>query len=302
LAANVSGPRRLGFGTFRDYLLGVSLINDQGQEVKAGGRVVKNVAGYDLCKLVVGSLGTLGILTQVTLKVRPRPEQTALATIACDGPSLGALLDRLHGSRARPVCVEVLNPRAAAVINRQAANLLPASAWVIVVGFEDNREAAPWQAQQLIKEVPTGLSRSWDVRVGTATDHLWKVLTGFPTASEPRLSLKANVLPRDVASFCMLADARPEGLLIQAHAGNGIVLAHAPDNLTAEGAAAMLQVLTDAAGKSAGNVIVARCPVEWKTTLPVWGRPRPDLGLMRRVKEKLDPKRLFNPGRFLQGI
>src|SRR5262249_22812669 len=73
LAANVSGPRRYGFGTLRDYVIGISVVNDEGQEVKAGGRVVKNVAGYDLCKLYVGSLGTLGIITQVTLKLRPQP-------------------------------------------------------------------------------------------------------------------------------------------------------------------------------------------------------------------------------------
>ena len=74
LATNVSGPRRYGSGTLRDYVLGLSTVNDEGQEVKAGGRVVKNVAGYDLCKLHIGALGTLGVITQATLKVRPIPE------------------------------------------------------------------------------------------------------------------------------------------------------------------------------------------------------------------------------------
>src|SRR5262249_27759773 len=74
LALDVSGPRRLGAGTARDYVIGITTVNDEGQQTKAGGRVVKNVAGYDLCKLHVGAMGTLGIITQVTLKVRPRPE------------------------------------------------------------------------------------------------------------------------------------------------------------------------------------------------------------------------------------
>src|SRR5262249_29526646 len=69
MAANASGPRRLGAGTLRDYVIGVTTVNDQGQETKAGGRVVKNVAGYDLCKLHLGALGTLGVITQATLKV-----------------------------------------------------------------------------------------------------------------------------------------------------------------------------------------------------------------------------------------
>src|SRR6202030_783750 len=80
LAVNASGPRRPGFGPLRDYVIGITTVNDEGQETKAGGRVVKNVAGYDLCKLHIGALGTLGILTQVTLKVLPRPETQALLT------------------------------------------------------------------------------------------------------------------------------------------------------------------------------------------------------------------------------
>ena len=69
LATNTSGPRRFGYGTLRDYVIGISALNDKGLEFKAGGRVVKNVAGYDLCKLHVGALGTLGIISQVTLKL-----------------------------------------------------------------------------------------------------------------------------------------------------------------------------------------------------------------------------------------
>src|SRR5438270_5640914 len=103
LAANASGPRRYGFGTLRDYVIGISMVNDEGHEVKAGGRVVKNVAGYDLMKLYVGSLGTLGIITQVTLKLKPRPEEEALVFLGCTSDRLGPLLDQLHRSPTRPV-------------------------------------------------------------------------------------------------------------------------------------------------------------------------------------------------------
>src|SRR5438874_8668927 len=93
LAANVSGCRRYGFGTLRDYLIGISVVNDEGQEVKAGGRVVKNVAGYDLCKLYIGSLGTLGIITQVTLKLKPRPEEEAFVLVGCGHEMVEGLLE-----------------------------------------------------------------------------------------------------------------------------------------------------------------------------------------------------------------
>ncbi len=104
LAANISGPRRYGFGTFRDYVIGIALVNSDGKEAKAGGRVVKNVAGYDLCKLYVGSLGTLGIISQVTLKVRPRPEENALVVLGCTDNTVGPLLDLLHASQRPGPC------------------------------------------------------------------------------------------------------------------------------------------------------------------------------------------------------
>src|SRR6516162_278862 len=145
LATNASGPRRYGFGTLRDYVIGISVINDEGQEIKAGGRVVKNVAGYDLCKLFVGSLGTLGIITQVTLKLKPRPEEHALLTLGCGAEAVGPLLDGLYRSRTRPVCLELLNAAAARQVGMAAGAELPDAPWVIVVGFEGNREAVGWQ-------------------------------------------------------------------------------------------------------------------------------------------------------------
>ena len=128
LAVNVSGPRRLGFGTLRDYVIGISTVNDEGQEVKAGGRVVKNVAGYDLCKLHIGALGTLGIISQVTLKLRPLPESKALVTFGCETAVLDRLLDHLHATRTRPVCVDLLNQAAVRAMVARSTHELAGSA------------------------------------------------------------------------------------------------------------------------------------------------------------------------------
>src|SRR6266852_7439154 len=108
IATNTSGPRRYGFGTLRDYVIGISVINDEGQETKAGGRVVKNVAGYDLCKLHVGALGTLGVISQVTLKLKPLPEHQTLIGVRCE-ENLATLLNRLHETRTRPVALTVVS-------------------------------------------------------------------------------------------------------------------------------------------------------------------------------------------------
>jgi glycolate oxidase FAD binding subunit len=300
LATNTSGPRRYGFGTLRDYVIGISVVNDEGREIKAGGRVVKNVAGYDLCKLFIGSLGTLGIITQVTLKLKPRPEEQALITLGCSPDELEQMLDRLHDSRTRPVCLDLLNPAALAYINQHHGLCLPEDSWNAVVGFEDNMTAVAWQVRQLTTEMVAG--RRLDVWVGAPAEPLWRALVELPAWPEASLTFKANLLPHAVAAFCIRAGQLEEELLLQAHSGNGIVIGHAPGDLTLARAQTMLRALADEAAKSQGNVLVLRCPPAWKETLPVWGVPRGDLALMRVVKEKLDPRRLFNPGRFVAGI
>src|SRR5262249_35914073 len=153
LSTNASGPRRFGYGTLRDYVLGISAINDEGHQIKAGGRVVKNVAGYDLCKLFIGGLGTLGIVTQVTLKLRPLAEENALIVLVYDKKQLKPMLDLLQQTRTRPVCLDLLNPPAAKKIFSDAR--LPAldAPWTLLVGFESNDQDLEWQVQQVVREV-----------------------------------------------------------------------------------------------------------------------------------------------------
>jgi glycolate oxidase FAD binding subunit len=300
VATNTSGARRLGFGTLRDYVIGISVVNDEGHEVKAGGRVVKNVAGYDLCKLYVGSLGTLGIITQVTLKLKPRPEEQALLAVPASADAVGPLLERLHASQTRPVCAELLNGPAVRAFD--TGERLPEAPWVVIVGYEDNREALLWQVEQVVGELRAAGVDGLDVWAGRTAGWLWDALVEFPSRPGATLTFKANLLPRATAEFCRAAAALPEAPLLQAHAANGIVLGHLDGPLTLERAQAMLKALDERATAAHGNVILPRCPPAWKKSLPVWGRPRGDLGLMRRVKEQLDPRRLFNPGRFVDAL
>jgi glycolate oxidase FAD binding subunit len=302
LAANVSGPRRYGFDTLRDYVLGISTVNDEGHEVKAGGRVVKNVAGYDLCKLHIGALGTLGVITQVTLKVRPIPDAQALLALGCDAASLGPLLDLLHASRIRPACLDALNAAAARAVAREANVVLPEAPWVVVIGFEDNTEAVNWQVRRLLHEVLPSAARGLEARAGGASVSLWNALVEAGDPAEARLSFKANLLPGSVASFCLMAAEASDDVRLYAHAGSGIVRGTLGGDLTLGRIQEMLKGLQEAASAAQGNLILPRCPTEWKRSLPVWGRPRSDAAVMREVKSKLDPKGLFNPGRFIDGL
>jgi glycolate oxidase FAD binding subunit len=302
LAVNASGPRRYGFGTLRDYVLGISVVNDQGQEIKAGGRVVKNVAGYDLCKLYIGSLGTLGIISQVTLKLKPRPEAQAVVLVGCASARLGSLLEQVHRSRTRPVCVDLLNQAALQHIHQQTGTVLPEAPWLLVLGFEENRAAVDWQVQQILQELPATADLAIDTRLDSAAEPPWQALAEFSRHPGAPLTFKVNLLPRAVAAFCVRAAEQPGRLLLQAHAGDGIVWGHSDSDLTLEQTQAMLNALHDGARLGQGNLILWRCPTAWKRTLPVWGAERADLWLMRTVKEKLDPRGLFNPGRFVHGL
>ncbi len=295
LAANLSGPRRLGFGTLRDYVIGISFVTDEGHEVKGGGRVVKNVAGYDLMKLQIGALGTLGVITQVTLKVTPKPEDQALVAFGLNAAAVGPTLDRLHASASRPVAVELLNAAAARATGVKLPEFDP---WVIVAGFEEKVATVSWQLATLKGELRAAPVRDLTEFRGPACEPLWATLAGLQDRPGSRLSYKANVLPSRVAAFVAEASAAHPDVLLHAHAGSGIVWGHVPAaDLTAERASAILATLAARAADANGTVVVRRCPVDWKKVLPAWGQPRSDWELMRTVKRTLDPKNVFNPGR-----
>src|SRR5262249_25562177 len=132
-----------------------SVVNDEGRETNAGGRVVKNVAGYDLCKLYVGSLGTLGVITQATLKLKPRPEALALVVVSLSREStIPALLDQLHASQTRPVLMELLNAATAQTMNHASKRELIAEGWSVLIGYEGNAAAVQWQTEQCLRDLP----------------------------------------------------------------------------------------------------------------------------------------------------
>src|SRR5262249_3279776 len=140
------------------------------------------------------------------------------------------------------------------------------------------------------------------VRRGAEAVREFEMLTLEPDARASLLRFKANLLPRAVAEFLYRAVGFSPKVGLRCHAGNGIVIGDVNGDLTLEQMKPMLTTLLDAATAAQGNVVLLRCPPAWKRELPVWGRPRGDAWLMRTVKEKLDPRRMFNPGRFVDGI
>lgn len=292
VATNASGPRRFGFGTLRDYVIGISIVNDAGDVVKAGGRVVKNVAGYDLMKLFTGSFGTLGIVSQVTLKVPPQPEAFAIVRVACPAAGLKkALNEILPQTKTRPVAISVLNSLA-------APTDFSGSDYVLAIAYEEQAKAVSWQIEQLRQELPP----SWvlSIHEHSAARTVLATLRDWPLKHET--TFKASVLPARTAWFLQQASARVPNVKLLAHAGNGIVHGAFPEGLPLTTVQHALTDLLNLATAEQGNLIVPRCPTAWKSTLPVWGRPTADQRVMQAIKAKLDPRRCFNPGRFVGGI
>jgi glycolate oxidase FAD binding subunit len=279
IAANVSGPRRYGYGTLRDYVIGISLVNDRGEETKAGGRVVKNVAGYDLMKLYTGSLGTLGVITQVTLKLRPVPETWAVCLLRGRLDGLAACLDGLNSSATRPVGIDLSGP-----------GIPDLEVMAVMVRFEGSRDAVEWQVGQLYQEVSGQPFRILSVARDDGP-------MGMPDPLEGPVIARASLRPSGVADFCRTA--LTAGIRkMSGPAGRGVVRVSI-DCSSAEEAQTILDVVQQTAVKYDGNVIIDHCPTDWKRSLRVWGRPPADLGLQKAVKRALDPNGIFNPGRFV---
>ena len=293
-ATNSSGPRKFGWGRPRDLIIGVSFVTSDGKEIKGGGRVVKNVAGYDFPKLITGSMGTLGILTQMTLKTRPKPGASALVAASfVEMDAIRNAVANLNTSATRPVAIEILNQSA----SRAITPFIGEGPWQLVVGFEDNLAAVNWQVEKLIEELKQSRS-DCVVFEGMNSHNLWQSLSDFAALESAGSTSFIATLPRSKAlPFAMELDAECWSVKVQP--ASGTVVAHSILDLPEEIALATIPFLRNQAVEAGGGLVVSKCPTAWKERIKVWGEPRGDWAVMERIKAALDPAGVLNPGRFV---
>jgi len=302
LAANAAGPRRHLYGTARDLLIGVTVVTADGAVVKGGGKVVKNVAGYDLPKLFIGSYGTLGIIVEATVKLRPLPDDERLVCVA---------FDRLKDAAAavRAVMASDLIPNAIELLDAAASPaLLPSGAGaVLVVGFDGLPEQVEWQCAELSRLAAACGGRearplSQDVwpRLATAARGAF----GTPTAV-----MTFSVLPTEVAELmehgAEVARARRIQSAWTAHAGVGQVSAALLSDREPQEPGPVAAVLGEwrtMARTGGGHATLEWAPLAVKSQVSVWDDPGAAGRIMQRIKAQLDPHNLLNPGRFVAGI
>jgi len=302
IATDTSGPRRYGCGTIRDYLIGIEAITAEGQVFRAGGRVVKNVAGYDLPKLMIGSLGSLAIISEATLKLRPLAASTAICWAAFESYlAVERALEALVTSAARPVVIDLLDRRAAGQITADARANLSSGGPVLCLGVEGGEAETAWQAETLVAELERLDAMSVVTLTDSAATSLVAALVEFQVDHDAPLTLCAGLLPSAVPSFVEAASA--SGLSVLARAGNGVVYAHVSDEIImASAAGELLEPLAALARTGGGTLMVDRCEPDWQEQLISWGDPQPSWPLMRRIKDVLDPRGLLSPGRGIDAV
>jgi len=305
LASNASGPRRHRYGALRDQVIGLRLAHADGTLTRAGAKVVKNVTGYDMNKLYVGSLGTLGVILEASFRLYPLPadERTWLA----DFPAVaraGAAAARILDSPLAPSAVELLDGPAA---RETAAAALPEEPGpLLAVSLASVPEAVEAQLGAL-GALGAGARRTW-VLAAEAQARFWEGVRDMRLRSRGCL-LKVALLPARVPEALELAAglAEQRGLRLRAvsEAGVGLVrcfLDAPPGGADPEGFAALIAALRAFAQRCRGSLVVLAAPPEVKAVADVWGAAGSAFPLMRELKRAFDPEGILNPGRFLGGL
>ena len=300
VAANASGPRRHLYGTARDLLIGVTVVTADGDVVRGGGKVVKNVAGYDLPKLFVGSYGTLGVLAEITFKLRPRPDAERFLAVAFPNvKEAGAAIRSVTNSDVVPVALDLLDADAARALGVGAAALA-------VIAFDGLREQIEWQTAELARLVSGHGGRILEAVAPEPLTHL--AVAARMAFTTPAAVMRLSVLPAQVADAMEqgAAAARSRGLQSAwaAHAGVGVVTAalSSPARERVDEVARVLGEWRTIARATGGTAVLESAPLAVKASMPVWDDAGPAGRIMERIKAQLDPKNVLNPGRFVAGI
>ncbi|MGI8733851.1 MAG: FAD-binding oxidoreductase [Pyrinomonadaceae bacterium] len=295
VATGLSGPQRFGYGAARNFVIGMQVVLADGRLVKAGGRVVKNVAGYDLCKLFTGSYGTLGLITELTFKLRPLPQRTWTVLVWGEVESLLAGARKIVSANLFPSAVELLSPAFTATADYAERNEA-----LLLVKFAGSRDAVEKQTLESENLLKThGRCRGPLIK---GDSNLWRVLSGFPITFPEKCVWRATVPPSQLTSFLHLVEqttARSDAPeMWQASVADGRIRVIEQDNDSHRQTAERLQRLRSEAETLGGSLVLENAALEVKSRIDAWGGIGKHVEVMQRIKQSLDPQNILSPGRF----
>jgi len=316
LATSAAGPLKASAGGPRDFCIGIQFVLAEGQKGKGGGRVVKNVAGYDMMKLMIGSYGSLAVITGANFKVFPRPRQTRtyVCSLASSAEAL-SFANTVLRSPMWPMCLELVSPGAQEYLCDAPAAVdpdhyvpdhpavKPASQWQVVVRMagSDNILA------RCRRELGAAVTRELE---GAAEEQFWGWVRQFEYSLLQRhrnaMVVQVNTsIQGEAAVLQALEKAAPDFNFIAAAVGRvptgNLILGFLPLSVDPPSAMQYANCVSQFRGllPAGSSAMVAHCPKEAKAHFDVWGTTPTDLQLMKAVKHALDPKNILNRGKFI---
>ena len=281
LSTNDSGTLRVRYGSLRDLIIGITVALPDGNLAKSGGKVVKNVAGYDLAKLYTGALGTLGVIVQAIFRLHPLPRESRSLSFSGTPESLNQLLLAIQASKLTPTGLQLRAAAGSAQLD---------------IRFDGTAPGIQAQVKQVEQIAGSLVPSDAPVDVWASHQSIWD---GVP----PALVAKFNVLPTSFAAVCAHVQ-RVAGA--QSLAWRVVVQSVGTGYARLEGDEQALRTalltLRDEVAKMGGTMVALGCPVAVKRGLDVWGPVADTQPLMVRIKQRFDPDGILNPGRFLGGI
>ncbi len=283
IATADTGSLRQRYGSVRDQLLGITFVRADGQIAKAGGRVVKNVAGYDLMKLLTGSYGTLGIISQATFRVYPLPEISATVVLTGESKSVSQAANILRGSGLTPTQADLLS-------TQLVSSLELGKRLGLIVRFQSIAESVKEQSDRFL-ELGQQLGLNGVIYSAADEASLWQRLQEqiYSSTNKQAITCKIGVLPTAAVEIL----THVEMGLIHISSGLGVLQFNNPKQV--------LQ-MRDNLVSAKGFLSILEAPMELKQQLDVWGYTGNALPLMRQIKAQFDSEKILSPGRFVGGI
>ncbi len=299
-ACNLAGPRRIKAGAARDHFLGAEAISGRGELFKSGGRVVKNVTGYDLCKLLAGSYGTLAAMTQVTVKVLPVPEKTRTVLVLGLDEQAGLMAMTRALASSHEVSGAAYLP-AALILESEVSYVREAGTSVTALRIEGPVASVAYRCEALRKSL-SDLGPTEELHGHNSAQFWAEIRDVRPFLSRPDFFVwRLSVPPQDGPAVVGRIAPRGDSFHFYDWGGGLIWLAVAPSP-DAPGSDAQHPAVRDALAPCGGHATLVRAPDATRASIPVFQPQEPGLAaLTRRVKESFDPKGVLNPGRMVAG-
>jgi len=298
IAANDSGPKRLGYGSARDLVIGMKIICADGSINHFGGKVVKNVAGYDMNKLFVGSMGTLGVITEVTLKLRPIPNYQCIILLSFPNGNLDEIRNfavTLLDSMMEPITLEMINPS-------MSQQLFGHACYTLMICFEDVESSVHYQVD-FVKEIKPINTKFTTLTQADATE-FWGRFNKLVPNSETEAVLKIGVKNLDVLQVMreiqIIADKR--NVFIQSHGGLGHGICQVYVKGSEVDVIKTIQEVRQFTEQLKGYVIVKHSHLGIRRVVDVWGDKPPYFFILQGIKNKMDPNKTLNDKRYVGGL